>query len=227
MRALVQRVSRAAVRVEGEILASIGPGLLVLLGVGHDDTEASADRLADKVRTLRIFADAEGRMNEPLRSGGCAARVVANRSVSPRMSFNSHQLFAKRTAAGCDEHIGETGAREGGFDRRHGVVEAFVERTKRQPVRFKRQRAGRDPLDWIHHVDDVEDAGIGGGTGEVEAAVESAGGADESAAAERLQDFREVAGWHLRGRRDLLCGLWVAFVLGEPDHGAEGVFGGL
>jgi D-tyrosyl-tRNA(Tyr) deacylase len=66
MRALVQRVSRAAVRVDGEQVAAIGPGLLVLLGVGADDGDEQADRLADKVRALRIFADAEGRMNEPL-----------------------------------------------------------------------------------------------------------------------------------------------------------------
>jgi len=66
MRALVQRVSQAAVDVEGERVAQIGPGMLVLLGVGADDGEAEADRLADKVRALRIFDDAEGRMNEPL-----------------------------------------------------------------------------------------------------------------------------------------------------------------
>jgi D-tyrosyl-tRNA(Tyr) deacylase len=66
VRALVQRVSRAAVRVDGEPLAAIGPGLLVLLGVTHDDGPDHADRLADKVRALRIFPDAEGRMNEPL-----------------------------------------------------------------------------------------------------------------------------------------------------------------
>jgi len=66
VRALVQRVARAAVRVDGEQVASIGPGLLVLLGVGHDDGEAIADRLADKLRALRIFEDADGRMNEPL-----------------------------------------------------------------------------------------------------------------------------------------------------------------
>jgi D-aminoacyl-tRNA deacylase len=66
VRALVQRVSRAAVRVEGSEVAAIGPGLLVLLGVTHDDGEAQADRLADKVRALRVFPDAEGRMNEPL-----------------------------------------------------------------------------------------------------------------------------------------------------------------
>lgn len=66
MRALVQRVSSAAVRVDGAEVASIGPGLLILLGVTHHDTEAAAERLAAKVRALRVFADADGRMNEPL-----------------------------------------------------------------------------------------------------------------------------------------------------------------
>ena len=66
MRALVQRVSQAAVDVEGERVAQIGPGLLVLLGVSREDTEANADGLAQKVRALRIFDDAEGKMNEPL-----------------------------------------------------------------------------------------------------------------------------------------------------------------
>ena len=66
MRALVQRVSQAAVDVEGDRVAQIGPGLLVLLGITHDDDDADADRLADKVRALRVFEDADGRMNEPL-----------------------------------------------------------------------------------------------------------------------------------------------------------------
>src|ERR1700676_3447762 len=66
MRALVQRVSRAAVRVDGATVASIGPGLLVLLGVKNGDDARAADRLADKVRSLRVFADAEGHMNESL-----------------------------------------------------------------------------------------------------------------------------------------------------------------
>ena len=66
MRALVQRVQRASVSVDGETVAEIGPGLLVLLGVTHDDTPELADRLAEKVRALRVFPDAEGRMNEPL-----------------------------------------------------------------------------------------------------------------------------------------------------------------
>ena len=66
MRALVQRVSQAAVDVEGERVAQIGPGMLVLLGVRRGDTAEQADRLADKVLALRIFDDAAGRMNEPL-----------------------------------------------------------------------------------------------------------------------------------------------------------------
>ena len=66
MRALVQRVSQAAVDVEGERVAQIGPGMLVLLGVGVGDGTAECDKLADKVAKLRIFDDAEGRMNEPL-----------------------------------------------------------------------------------------------------------------------------------------------------------------
>jgi D-aminoacyl-tRNA deacylase len=66
VRALVQRVSRAAVEVGGERVAEIGAGLLVLVGVTHDDGPEEADRLAEKVRRLRVFDDAEGRMNEPL-----------------------------------------------------------------------------------------------------------------------------------------------------------------
>ena len=66
MRALVQRVQSAAVRVDGREVAAIGPGLLVLLGIARHDGEAAAERLAAKVLALRVFADAEGRMNESL-----------------------------------------------------------------------------------------------------------------------------------------------------------------
>ena len=66
MRALVQRVSRASVSVDGRRVSAIGPGLLILLGVAPEDTEAEAGGLADKVMALRIFDDADGRMNEPL-----------------------------------------------------------------------------------------------------------------------------------------------------------------
>ena len=63
MRALVQRVSEASVTVDGERVSSIGPGLLVLLGVTHGDGPDEADRMARKLLALRIFEDADGTMN--------------------------------------------------------------------------------------------------------------------------------------------------------------------
>jgi D-aminoacyl-tRNA deacylase len=66
MRALIQRVGRASVSVDGQLVSAIGPGLLVLLGVATSDSERDADWLADKVRALRVFPDADGRMNDPL-----------------------------------------------------------------------------------------------------------------------------------------------------------------
>jgi D-tyrosyl-tRNA(Tyr) deacylase len=66
VRALVQRVREASVSVDGEPIASIGEGMLVLIGVGVDDDSGGADRLAAKLARLRIFDDAEGRMNEAL-----------------------------------------------------------------------------------------------------------------------------------------------------------------
>ena len=77
MRALVQRVSRASVSVDGEVVGAIGVGLCVLLGVTHDDTEAEARKLADKVWHLRVFPDAEGTMNVPLAEAGGEALVVS------------------------------------------------------------------------------------------------------------------------------------------------------
>jgi D-tyrosyl-tRNA(Tyr) deacylase len=66
VRAVVQRVRSASVSVEGERIAAIGPGMLVLLGVARGDGLEEAERIARKLRALRIFADADGRMNEPL-----------------------------------------------------------------------------------------------------------------------------------------------------------------
>ena len=77
MRALLQRVSRAEVRVEGEPVAAIGAGLLVFVGVGHDDDEATADALARRIAELRIFEDESGRTNRSLIDVGGAALVVS------------------------------------------------------------------------------------------------------------------------------------------------------
>ena len=63
MKAVIQRVRQGQVSVEGKTIGEIGPGLVILLGVGHGDGQAEADRLATKIANLRIFADAEGKTN--------------------------------------------------------------------------------------------------------------------------------------------------------------------
>ena len=77
MRAVVQRVSRARVVVEGRVVGEIAAGLVVLVGVGRGDTAASAAYLAEKVAHLRIFDDDEGKMNRSLIETGGAALVVS------------------------------------------------------------------------------------------------------------------------------------------------------
>ena len=113
MRALVQRVSAASVSVDDAEVSRIGPGLLVLLGVREGDTEAEADRLADKVRALRVFDDADGRMNEPLgdREILCVSQFTlygdarkGNRpsyidAARPELAEPLYEHFCERTSA--------------------------------------------------------------------------------------------------------------------------------
>ena len=77
MRIVLQRVARASVAVDGEVVSSIGPGLLLLVGVGHSDDVAQAERLAEKVINLRIFRDADGKTNLALGDVGAEALVVS------------------------------------------------------------------------------------------------------------------------------------------------------
>ena len=77
MRGLVQRVTEASVTVGGEVVGSIGPGLCVLVGVTHADTDAQARTLAEKLWHLRIFSDDEGRMNLPVAAVGAEVLVVS------------------------------------------------------------------------------------------------------------------------------------------------------
>ncbi len=77
MKAVIQRVSKASVSVDGETVGSIGPGLAVLLGVARGDTPDDARRLADKTAGLRIFSDAEGRFNLSLLDTGGEALVIS------------------------------------------------------------------------------------------------------------------------------------------------------
>ncbi len=77
MRAVVQRVTRAGVEIGGEEVSRIGPGLLVLLGVGEGDGETDADYMARKIADLRIFEDDEGRMNRSVAEAGGAVLLVS------------------------------------------------------------------------------------------------------------------------------------------------------
>jgi len=123
MRAVVQRVSRAQVRVDEEIVGKIGCGLLVLLGVGHADTEADADYLAGKIVGLRIFEDENGKMNLDTAAVNGAILVVSQFTLygdvrrGKRPSFDAaalperarqlYEYFVERIrAAGLSCHTG-------------------------------------------------------------------------------------------------------------------------
>lgn len=81
MRAVIQRVARAAVRVDGRPVSEIGPGLLVLLGIADTDDEAVADRMAAKLLALRVFEDAEGKMNLSAGDAGGQILCISNFTV--------------------------------------------------------------------------------------------------------------------------------------------------
>jgi D-aminoacyl-tRNA deacylase len=118
VRALVQRVRRASVDVDGDRVAEIGVGLLVLLGVTHDDTEAEAEWLADKVCALRVFPDAEGRMNEPL--GGREILCVSQFTLYGEARKGNRPSYVAAALPALAEPLYErfcelTGARRGVF----------------------------------------------------------------------------------------------------------------
>jgi D-aminoacyl-tRNA deacylase len=127
MRALLQRVTRAEVRVGDRVSGSIGPGLLVLLGVGHGDDEATADALARRVCELRIFEDDDGRTNRSILDIGGEALVVSQFTLYADTSRGRRPGFGdaappdraielwRRFAAGVDAQgvrvgLGEFGA---------------------------------------------------------------------------------------------------------------------
>jgi len=107
VRALIQRVSEAAVRVEGETLGEIGPGLLVLVCAMAGDTEANADKLAAKIARLRIFKDEAGKMNRALIDTGGAALVVSQFTLAADTSRGNRPGFSTAAAPAEGERLYE------------------------------------------------------------------------------------------------------------------------
>ncbi len=94
MRALVQRISEAAVRVEGQVIGECGPGLLILVCAMQGDTQEAADKLSAKIAKLRIFPDATGRMNRSLLDTGGAAMVVSQFTLAADTSRGNRPGFS-------------------------------------------------------------------------------------------------------------------------------------
>jgi D-aminoacyl-tRNA deacylase len=107
VRAVVQRVARAAVRVDGETVSEIGPGLLVLLGVAESDDDAVADRMADKLLALRVFEDAEGRMNVNAADAGATVLCVSNFTVYGDVRKGNRPSFTAAAAPDYAENLYE------------------------------------------------------------------------------------------------------------------------
>jgi D-tyrosyl-tRNA(Tyr) deacylase len=139
VRALVQRVSEASVSVDGEIVAAIGVGLLVLLGVHRDDDEETADRLARKLLALRIFEDDEGRMNRSVEDVGgellCVSQftLYGDTRKGNRPSFvdaappEEAESLYERVRAALGAKGGRFGARMDVTLVNHGPVTVLVE----------------------------------------------------------------------------------------------------
>jgi D-tyrosyl-tRNA(Tyr) deacylase len=111
VRALIQRVSRAAVTVGGEPVSAIGRGLLVLVAVGHADTDREAAWVAGKVARLRVFGDAAGRMNLALSDVGGEALVVSQFTLYGDVSKGNRPSFVGAAEPGHGERLVEEVAR--------------------------------------------------------------------------------------------------------------------
>ncbi len=130
MRAVVQRVSRAAVRVDGEVVGSCGRGLLVLVGAGQEDTSGTAERLAGKIARLRIFPDDAGRFDRSLLDTGGEALVVSQFTLISDTRKGNRPSFSDAAspelAAPLIDHFCEA-LREVGVPVETGVFGAHME----------------------------------------------------------------------------------------------------
>ena len=107
MKVLLQRVTRAEVRVDGDVVGSIGPGVLVLLGIERDDTEDRVAWYADKVADLRIFADDEGKMNRSVQEIGGGVLLVSQFTLAARTSKGRRPSYTDAAAPELAEPLYE------------------------------------------------------------------------------------------------------------------------
>jgi len=135
MRALIQRVSRASVSVEGRVLSEIGPGLVILLGVGHADGEAQAAALAGKIANLRIFEDQAGKTNLSVLDTAGEALVVSQFTLYADTRKGRRPSF-------IDAALPEQAA---------PLVERFVEQLRANGVPAKTGQFGAHMLVEIHN----------------------------------------------------------------------------
>ncbi len=105
MKAVVQRVSRASVTIDGAVTASIGKGLVVLLGVTHADTTAQAEWMSEKVLALRVFPDSDGRMNEAVTDIGGEILVVSQFTLYADASRGTRPSFVKAASPDIAEPL--------------------------------------------------------------------------------------------------------------------------
>lgn len=105
MRILIQRVTRAEVRVEGRVVGSVGAGLLLLVGVGHEDNEAIAESMAAKAVDLRIFRDDEGKTNRSLLDTGGAVLAVSQFTLFADTRKGRRPSFIQAASAEVGERL--------------------------------------------------------------------------------------------------------------------------
>jgi len=143
MKAVLTRVKSARVEIEGKITGQIGAGFLVLLGVGPEDTEAAADKMADKVCGLRIFEDENGKMNRNLEAAGGAILAVSqftlyadtssrrpgfSHAAPPSLAQPLYERFMDQCRArGFEVQQGEFGADMQVFSQNDGPVTILLE----------------------------------------------------------------------------------------------------
>jgi D-aminoacyl-tRNA deacylase len=130
MRAVIQRVARARVVVEGKVTGEIGPGLMVLVGVGRDDADSVAAAMAGKVAKLRIFDDGQGKMNLSLRDTGGAVLAVSQFTLYGDTHGQRRPSFlgaapADKGKAGYEEFV--RALRELGVRVETGIFQAHME----------------------------------------------------------------------------------------------------